>query len=623
MCLTLLLLALFPLGALADEGDTGAEEPVIDYHITIQLNDGDAVPVTSANKDNFFGYCGSIAYDANLDTVTITMESFYNYHNNVQVTDVTITGDGNVHLVLETVHSDGDNNGCFNNLIVQNVGSFIAINNTYLYGCPFATNLTIQNAGDVRLSIGSSQFENRNPFAASNSLQIINCNNVTIDAFCTNEYGSSVSHPVSGIKLIIDDCTGDVTIKGNNLIRYSSDFSAHFGNCFTISTAGAVALTGVDEYSIYAVDSNFMGPISIKGSSVTSKLGFTNSSSYAAAPPMIKSASDVELSNFVSYDSYNNPVLIDAVGDVHISGQSNSTLNDVNITCGGTVTIESTFSESSWNTQYGHVKYTPKSGGRYKAYRGDSKDNALPEAEPTDFSRDFVEVSDKYLRIKPAKLVTVKGGTAGIVSATASQTADEEGGDNTAAVSTLTAFPNEETIRITANDPATFIGWKVTKGGAILQDSTAPETTFTMPDGDVTIEAQYAGGSSGGEEIRGGGDDGILAGVVVGTAAAWGAYEAGTGIYRMKYMRGIPLPTTRAELALLIWRRADEPEPESTALYDDIDEDDTDLQKAAHWMVEQELMDEKKDNNFKPGRHVTKLRVCVTWDKARQKGLID
>lgn len=157
---------------------------------------------------------------------------------------------------------------------------------------------------------------------------------------------------------------------------------------------------------------------------------------------------------------------------------------------------------------------------------------------------------------------------------------------------------------------------------------------FNMPECSVHFKPVYAANASddptdpdSGDTATGGNSGGdvggaIAAGVVAGTVI-WGAYEAGTGIYRMMNMRGIPLPSTRAELALLIWERADKPEPESTALYDDIDEDDTDLQKAAHWMVEQELMDEKDNNKFKPYGHVTKLRVCTTWNEAKEKGLID
>ena len=193
-----------------------------------------------------------------------------------------------------------------------------------------------------------------------------------------------------------------------------------------------------------------------------------------------------------------------------------------------------------------------------------------------------------------------------------------------------TEIAKDTRVDLTAVAPGAgweFIGWELKVDGNLktdlLHDAGTENPWFTMPEGNVTVRALYnfvGTGDAGGSGSAIGGA--IAAGIVTG-AAAWGVYEAGTGIYRMMNMRGIPLPSNRAELAMLIWERAGKPEPASTALYDDIDADNTDLQKAAHWMVEQGLMDEKANNTFKPNTHVTKLRVCVTWDKAKQKGLFD
>lgn len=121
--------------------------------------------------------------------------------------------------------------------------------------------------------------------------------------------------------------------------------------------------------------------------------------------------------------------------------------------------------------------------------------------------------------------------------------------------------------------------------------------------------------------------DPVLPGVIIGGAVILGAYETGTGIYRLMNMQGLPLPSDRIELAELVWERADKPEPQNMTdedLYADIDADDTDAQKAAHWMVEQELMKFDEDNNkFHPCFPVSKLRVCLTWQNAKDKGLID
>ena len=124
-------------------------------------------------------------------------------------------------------------------------------------------------------------------------------------------------------------------------------------------------------------------------------------------------------------------------------------------------------------------------------------------------------------------------------------------------------------------------------------------------------------GGSGTDNIQG-----ALSAVVVGAAAGVIIYEAGTGIYRVINMPGIPMPSNRIELAELLWERAGKPEPVSTALYSDIDEGDTDAQKAARWAVEQDLMkDNSEKNTFNPYFPVSKLRVCLTWNAAKEKGL--
>lgn len=115
---------------------------------------------------------------------------------------------------------------------------------------------------------------------------------------------------------------------------------------------------------------------------------------------------------------------------------------------------------------------------------------------------------------------------------------------------------------------------------------------------------------------------GALSAVVVGAAAGAIIYEAGTGIYRVINMPGIPMPSNRIELAELLWEHAGKPEPVSTALYSDIDEGDTDAQKAARWAVEQGLMkDDSEKNTFNPYFPVSKLRTCLTWNAAKEKGL--
>ena len=163
----------------------------------------------------------------------------------------------------------------------------------------------------------------------------------------------------------------------------------------------------------------------------------------------------------------------------------------------------------------------------------------------------------------------------------------------------------------------------MTEGGLTL-DNTADTVTFQMPTSDVVVSAQYE--YVGTPDVTDDGSGDIVAGVVIGGIAAVGAYEVGTGLYRITQMDDVAMPTNRLALAKLLWERAGKPEPESTALYSDISAEDTDAQKAARWAVEQELL--KDDTNedeqkFHPAFPVSKLRVCLTWEKAKQKGLFD
>ena len=117
---------------------------------------------------------------------------------------------------------------------------------------------------------------------------------------------------------------------------------------------------------------------------------------------------------------------------------------------------------------------------------------------------------------------------------------------------------------------------------------------------------------------------GALSAIVVGAVAGAIIYETGTGIYRVINMPGIAMPSNRGELAMLLWEHAGKPEPVNTALYSDITEDDIDLNKAARWAVEQDLMqDNSEKNTFNPRFPVSKLRTCLTWNAAKEKGLFD
>ena len=215
-------------------------------------------------------------------------------------------------------------------------------------------------------------------------------------------------------------------------------------------------------------------------------------------------------------------------------------------------------------------------------------------------------------------------------------TATIEGSD--ASVPSGSAVPVGETVHLTATVPdgQHFISWTVLVGGEeqkadtfLTPDKNDPtKVTFTMPDKNVEVKATFADDPIPEPDPVGPSDTGNIQGaisaVVIGAAAGAIIYEAGTGIYRVINMPGIPMPSNRIELAELLWEHAGKPEPVSTALYSDIDEGDTDAQKAARWAVEQDLMKDDADNNkFHPAFPVSKLRTCLTWNAAKEKGLFD
>lgn len=247
--------------------------------------------------------------------------------------------------------------------------------------------------------------------------------------------------------------------------------------------------------------------------------------------------------------------------------------------------------------------------------------------------------------VMPAENVEIKANFEGIPTLNPTLrvgdhvTATIEGSDASVPSGSTVPVPKNKIVHLTATVPdgQHFTGWTVLVGGEeqkadtflTTPDASDPtKVTFTMPDKNVEVKATFAEDPIPEPDPVGPSDTGNIQGaisaVVIGAAAGAIIYEAGTGIYRVINMPGIPMPSNRIELAELLWEHAGKPEPVSTALYSDIDEGDTDAQKAARWAVEQDLMKDDADNNkFHPAFPVSKLRTCLTWNAAKEKGLFD
>lgn len=155
------------------------------------------------------------------------------------------------------------------------------------------------------------------------------------------------------------------------------------------------------------------------------------------------------------------------------------------------------------------------------------------------------------------------------------------------------------------------------------QDYKAESITFTMT-GDVDVAAQYRSA-----DIEDGSD--VVGPIIVGTAVVAGGalvgYTLGTDL--VGQMWGLPyFPSNRSALAMMLWEDAGKPMPESEILYPDVgqEEQDMDLQHAARWAMEHDLMPDLNDQDtelppeqvkFYPDNMVTKISVLRAWKKAQ------
>lgn len=267
------------------------------------------------------------------------------------------------------------------------------------------------------------------------------------------------------------------------------------------------------------------------------------------------------------------------------------------------------------------------------------------EQDTDTFLKPDADDPTKVSFVMPAENVEIKANFKGIPTLNPTLrvgdhvTATIEGSDASVPSGSTVPVPKNKIVHLTATVPdgQHFISWTVLVGGEEQKADTFLTTpdendptkvTFTMPDKNVEVKATFENDPIPEPDPVGPSDTGNIQGaisaVVIGAAAGAIIYEAGTGIYRVINMPGIPMPSNRIELAELLWEHAGKPEPVSTALYSDIDEGDTDAQKAARWAVEQDLMKDDADNNkFHPAFPVSKLRTCLTWNAAKEKGLFD
>lgn len=225
--------------------------------------------------------------------------------------------------------------------------------------------------------------------------------------------------------------------------------------------------------------------------------------------------------------------------------------------------------------------------------------------------------------------LTVTGGTFAVkngdidVTDTLETSTDEASGKQTCLV------PDGAEVTVTLDETKVPEGmvfdlWSTGKFELPLdQDYKAESIAFTM-NGDVDVAAQYRSA-----DIEDGSD--VVGPIIVGTAVVAGGalvgYTLGTDL--VGQMWGLPyFPSNRSALAMMLWEDAGKPMPESEILYPDVgqEEQDMDLQHAARWAMEHDLMPDLNDQDtelppeqvkFYPDNMVTKISVLRAWKKAQ------
>ena len=228
-------------------------------------------------------------------------------------------------------------------------------------------------------------------------------------------------------------------------------------------------------------------------------------------------------------------------------------------------------------------------------------------------------------------IVTVKKGDKDVTD-TLTVTTDATTGKKTYSV------PDNAEVTVTLDktlipEGMVFDIWSTGKFSLPLgQDYKAESITFTMNtmntmSSDVDIAAQYRNAS-----IEDDGPNVLGTAAIIGTAAVGGAvlgyqaYSLGTE-FAGKLMALPYFPSNRSALAMMLWEDAGKPMPESELLYPDVgqEERDMDLQHAARWAMENELIPDLNDEGtapeemkFFPANPVSKLDVLNAWQKAQE-----
>ena len=214
---------------------------------------------------------------------------------------------------------------------------------------------------------------------------------------------------------------------------------------------------------------------------------------------------------------------------------------------------------------------------------------------------------------------------------TENATATASLGNGAETLAYYTQVPKDTTVTLTAAAASAgqqFDHWELMAGDVdktadLLSEEqrTQAEVTFAMPEYDLLAKAVYANiptpdpePEEPEEPAQPADDAGAGVAIVLGGAALGAtAYVVGTQLWLETHLPDGVIPTSRQQLADLLWTEAGKPQPASAALYADISAEAADSQAAARWCVEQGLMADYGEN-FKPSAYVFRPQVIKAWN---------
>lgn len=581
-------------------------------NITVNLTDT-SEPVNIAIK-------GDITYNGTQQVMFINVKN---------ADEVTITNDGHE---VNCKPSDAHFLDVYSGNVTVNGGTYVTATRNVVMayaGTTTLNDMTTETSGYAVTSSGSAKVVvNRGTHTHSNTNQnranfwIFNGGHMTLnDVTATSE------------EAVIINSDGTVNVNGGKF-QTTGTKSCFVNNSANLTIDKGITTDGTFESKSASCIDNNWGQVRINGGSFTTD-----------ARIAVKNCGGLRL-NGGTVEAPNGGTAIDISGesgDVQLnSGTIRNSVTGVRVADAGdseidlkAVTFENNTDDISLgNDQQINIK---------KSFAGTAKIRVDDPARGRQITTDNEDLSYqnklKLFSMNPGYIIGYKRGDDGVeyryladangnivTAENAKATADLGAGEQE--LDTATVVPEHTTVTVTANIPegAEFLGWSaVCDDHSVLNLGDDQTEHFEMPGCNVTVEALYQGGNVDPVNPGGGSSSDVVTGiaaVALTGAAVWSIYETGTGIYRVLNMPGVPMPSNRAGLATLIWEKAGCPEPQTVKSFSDIDDADLHLRQAASWMEEQGLMDDVKENEFRPYRYVTKLQTCLVWDKAKEKSLI-